>query len=336
MSSFNASETERVRRYLLQKIVHGGNVPVRLPTEMALVETLKLSRVTVRRAISDLLKGHFIQKIPGRQGIYSNPAMVDVTMHSVAILQKINYFDCRMLSILGAMADELQRNNCFCSFNMFDPGNASPENVIAELKNFGFDCIIARPFDRCAEQLLAAGLPVLQLEVPGYPQKGSGNYVSFDDYGFGELLAQKVIDRKLTKVLFFGNLSGIREGFEAKAAGKFEIGIYEEHLNKEGLKEVLQKGNYSGIAAMTREVGLRTLYDALHELPEIGRPELFLYPWKESEFFKKSNPGFYTDIFDPVQFIEQLKEFGKAAAHGVMQLINDLPVDVPPVKMQKY
>ena len=334
MSSFNASETERVRRYLLQKIIHSGNAPVRLPTEMSLVETLKLSRVTVRRAISDLLNGHFIQKIPGKQGIYSNPAMVEVTMHSVAIMQKINYFDSRMLSVFGAMAEELQRSNCFCSFNMFDPGNEPVEKVIGELETFGFDCIIARSFDLLAEKLLAAGLPVLLLEVPGSPEKGSGNYISFDNYGFGELLAQKVIARKLPKVLFFGDLTDIRAGFEAASAGKFEIGVYEEHLNKEGLKEVLKKGNYSGIAAMTREVGLRTLYDVLHESPEIGCPELFLYPWKESELFKRSNPGFYTEIFDPGAFIKQLRELGKAAARGVIQIINDLPVDVPPVKLQ--
>ena len=332
---FNASETERVRRYLLQKVVHSGAEPERLPTEMFLVETIGVSRVTVRRAISDLLKGHFIQKIPGRQGIYTNPAMVDVTMHSIAILQSVNYLDCRMFSILGAMSEELMLRNCFCSFNFFQLGDSSCDEAARELRNIGFDCIIASPINSLAHQLLEKGLPILILETAGYPQRGNGNYISFDNYGFGEKLARAVNKRNLKKVLFFGNLSDIRAGLETVIDKDVEVAVFEDHLNKDGLKEVLKNGNFSGVAAMTREVGLRTLYDALRELPVISKPELFLYPWKESEFFKRNNPGYITEIFDPDFFTGQFRELGKAAARGVMNIINDLPVDNAKIKIQK-
>ncbi|MBE6357304.1 MAG: GntR family transcriptional regulator [Lentisphaerae bacterium] len=335
MMNLFSTSTERVRRFLLHKIIHSGNLPVRLPTERELTETLQLSRITVRRGINDLLQGGYIKKIPGRQGIYTNPEMVDVTMHSLAILLKNNYLDCRCMSVLGAMTDELQRNNCFCSLNFLQVSDDRCEHIVDELATCGFDCIISFAVNPQARMLLEKNLPVLIVESPGYPVCSTGNYISFDNRGFGEFLAQKVIARGLTDILFFGNLTGIYAGFEAGAAGKFKIGVYDEHLNKDGLKEVLKKGNYSGIAAMTREVGLRTLYDALHELPSIRKPELFLYPWKESELFKNSNPGYVTEIFDPQSFMEQLKELGKAAAHGVMQIVNDLPVDVPPVKLQK-
>ena len=334
MNFSNASETERVRRYLLHRITLSGTQAERLPTEMALVETLQLSRVTVRRAIDDLLRGGYIQKIPGRQGIYTNPAMVDVTMHSIAILQKSNYLDCRLMSVLGAMSDELMRRNCFCSLNFFQTGTDDSQAVARELNNCGFDCILSFSVHPLADKLLACGLPVLIIETPGYPEQGSGNLIAFDNEAFGEKVAQTMIRRKLKKVLFFGNLSEIRQGFCSAGEGNLEITLFENFLNKGSLKEVLKQGAFSGIAAMTREVGLRTLFDALHELPELAKPELFLYPWKESELFQKSNPGFYTEIFDTALFAEQLKALGKAAAGGVMQIINDLPVEIPRVKLQ--
>ncbi|MBE6389865.1 MAG: GntR family transcriptional regulator [Lentisphaerae bacterium] len=335
MKNSNTSETERVRRYLLQKIVHSGAEPERLPTEMFLAETIGVSRVTVRRAISDLLEGRYIQKISGRQGIYTNPAMVDVTMHSIAILQTNNYTDSRLLSIMGAMGDELMRNNCFCSYNFFCTGNDSQEMVVHELRNFGFDCIIAGAVHPLANRLLEEGLPVLILEIPGYASCGQGNYISFDNQDFGRKVAEAVIRKELKKILFFGNLSEIRDGFEAAGEDEFEVTVFEEHLNRDGLKEVLENGDFSGVVAMTREVGLRALYDVLRELKNKSRPQLFLYPWKEAEVFKRDNPEYITEVFDPDFFTGQFRELGKAAARGVMNIINDLPVDNVKIKMQK-
>jgi len=86
---------------------------------------------------------------------------------------------------------------------------------------------------------------------------------------------------------------------------------------------------------MTREVGLRALYDVLRELKNKSRPQLFLYPWKEAEVFKRDNPEYITEVFDPDFFTGQFRELGKAAARGVMNIINDLPVDNVKIKMQK-
>jgi DNA-binding LacI/PurR family transcriptional regulator len=334
MNLSNASESERVRRYLLHKILHSGNQQMRLPTEMALVKTLQVSRVTVRRAIDDLIRGNYIQKLPNKQGIYTNPAMVDVTMHSIAILQSTNYLDSRLMSVLGSMSSELLKSKCFCSINFFITGNHSFEFVHQELSNCGFDCILAFSVNPFANKLLAKGLPILIIETPGYPNIGEGNFVAFDNEAFGRQVANEMIKQKLNKVLFLGDLTAIKKGFCEANLGQLEISFYEDYLNKEGLKEVLKNGQFSGIAAMTREVGLRTLYDALHELPQIELPKLYLYPWKESELFKRSNPRYYTEHFNSDAFIDGLLSLGKATAIGVKQIIDDLPIDIPLVKLQ--
>ncbi len=334
MNCNNPSETERVRRYLLHKVIHSGTQPVRLPTEMSLVETLQLSRVTVRRAINDLINGGYIKKIPGKQGIYTNPAMAEVTMHSIAVLKKNNYFDCRTMSILGAMSDELMRNNCLCSLNFFQTDGGDCGKIAAELSNCGFDCILAFTVYPPANELLKRNLPIIIVETPGYPHRGDGNFAAFDNDGFGRIVAGKMIGRKLKKVLFFGDLAEIRQGFQDAGKDDLEITVFEEYLNKDALKTILKNGDFSGIAVMTREVGMRTLYDALHELPEIPKPELFLFPWKESELFKRSNPEFYTDTFDCDAFSQQLQSLGRTAAQGIMQIINDLPVNMAPVNLQ--
>ena len=334
MNNSNSSETERVRRYLLHKILHSGSQQMRLPTEMSLVENLHVSRVTVRRAIDDLIKGNYIKRIPGKQGIYTNPKMTDFTMHSIAILQSINYLDSRIMSVLGAMSNELLRNKCFCSLNFFVTGNQDFEFVAQELSNCGFDCIIAFSVNPFANKLLAKGLPILIVETPGYPNIGDGNLVVFDNEKFGQLVANAMIKRNLKKVLFFGDLVEIKKGFQKASINNLDITFYEEYLNKDGLKEVLKQGQFSGIAAMTREVGLSTLYDALNELSDIPLPELYLYPWKESELFKSTNLKYYTEHFNTDNFVDGLQNLGKAAAIGVMQVINNLPIDIPKVKLQ--
>ena len=113
------------------------------------------------------------------------------------------------------------------------------------------------------------------------------------------------------------------------------------HVTVKGPKGTLErdlvpqmKRSIDGVAAMTREVGIRALYDMLRELPEIPKPELFLFPWPESELFRRENPGFYTEIFDPPGFLDQLGELGRAVARGVMQVIDDLPVEPCKVKIQ--
>lgn len=332
----NISETERARRYLLHKIIHSGRESMRLPTERELMETLQLSRVTIRRAINDLLQGHFIQKLPGRQGIYTNPVMVDVTMHSLVVLKKTNYIDSRNMSTLGAMCNELLRSSCFCSLNHFQTGGYTPQQIADELKIGDFDCIIIlSPTLQLCEELSRRDIPFLALEPPGYANAQHSNLISFDHEDFGRKIAGTMLKRKLKKVLFFSDLPDIYHGFCEVGKDQFDIAYCDSILDKNGLKKLISAGQYDGIAAMTREVGIQTLYDVLRELPEIKKPELFLFPWPESQLFKKSNPGYYTEIFDPSSFLDQLQELGKAAAHGVMQVLNDLPVNINKVKLQR-
>ena len=334
MKTYRGAETERVRRYLLQKVAHSGTTPERLPTEMALVETIGVSRVTVRRAISDLLSGHVIRKIPGKKGVYTNPDMADIAVHSIAVLQSSNYVGHSTAVILGAMCDELSRRECFSSLNFFQVADDDPDVVAGELKNCGFDCVLTFSARRMlAAELLDRGVPVIFVGGQDVPGENGRHHFGFDYESFGGQVVEAILARKLRRVLFDGSYDAVFRGMEAAAAGRL---ILDRFLKggRDELRQKLAMGYYDGIAVMTHEIGMRIFYDVLCSLPGIPKPELFLFPCAESALFKKNNPGFYTENFDPPGFLGQLRELGKAAADGVIRMIRGLPVESRKVKLQ--
>ena len=335
MKLSNVSETERVRRYLMQKVVHSGAEPERLPTEMALVRTIGVSRVTVRRAISDLLSGHVIRKIPGKQGVYTNPGMADIAVHSIAVLRNSNYVGSSTAVILGAMCEELSLRGCFCSLNFFQIGDDDPDVVAEELKHCGFDgVLIFSARNAAVKGLLDRGVPVIAVEFPGAPVEDGRNRFRFDGEAFGRQVVEAILARKLRRVLLEGNYEAVFRGMEAAAAGRLILDRSQRPEGKTRLRQKLAEGCYDGVAVMTHEIGMRIFYDVLHTLPGIPKPEIFLFPSPESALFKKNDPGFYTENFDPAGFLGQLRELGKAVAGGVFRMIAGLPVESCKVKIQ--
>ena len=327
MGQFKTSfATERVRRYLLQKILRGGSQPTRLPTERELTELLGLSRVTVRRAIADLEAGRYILRFPEKQGIFTNPAMSEITLHSIGIICSSNYVSNREMLLLGAMGDELMARKCFYSLNFFMLHDAGEEELANELRNSGFDCMVSFEPSELTESLLARDLPLLVVEYFGYPRRSSRNFFGTDGEAAGRSVASAIIASGCGRVLFCGDHPEMREGFKQAAGNRIAIDFTDGNERDRKLYDLLKTNCYDGVAAMMREVGLRRLYDALNELELPHQPKLFLYPWPEAELFRNSNPQYDTEVFDTEYFQMQLKKLGRAMAEGVIRTIAGQPV----------
>ena len=322
MGMFKTSfATERVRRYLLQMVLRGGSQPVRLPTDRELTETLGLSRVTVRRAVSELCRGCYILKIPGKQGIYTNPAMAEITLHSIGILRSSNYIHNRELSILGAMGEELMRRKCFYSMNFFMLHDASAATLARELRSSGLDCMISFEPSPLVESLLDQGIPLLTVEHFGYPERVSRNFFGTDEAAAGRAAAQAVAHRQFRNILYCGSYPEMRRVFQETLSGSAWIDCIDGTEKPDVFLQILKRKKYDAVIGMMREIGIRKLYDALHELNPAVPPEIYLYPWPESELFREGNPAFPTVVFDTAFFQGQLKKLGQALADGVIRLL---------------
>ena len=77
--------TEPVKRFLIQAVAKSGPKPERLPNELELCKRFSVSRPTVHKAVEELIEIGYVQHLPGRRGIFSNPEYVQMAPFSIAL-----------------------------------------------------------------------------------------------------------------------------------------------------------------------------------------------------------------------------------------------------------
>ena len=168
--------TEPVRRYLLHAVAKSGPEPERLLSERELAQKLRLSRVTVRRAIEELEESHFIIRRPGRKGAFTNPAMSSEVEHTIGVMIYQNYIGRIFSQFLSGLSEELYSMGDHYSMSLIHNkrGICSPEDFAFEIENSGFDCLVwhmQTPEDVAVINLLLKhDFPVLTICNPNFPE----------------------------------------------------------------------------------------------------------------------------------------------------------------------
>lgn len=187
---------EPVRRYLMSLVSQGGKTPVKIPAERELAEMLGLSRGTVRRAIADFEESHFLMRLPGRKGAFTDPRSSRMVMTSIGIVMNANWFDHRKLIILKGFSDaltELKINHSCC----FEFRRSMDNETFAEsLRYSGHSLLLDMQSEdaQFQEKEFGSGkIPVI-----------SYNAVRLFDHEYaGKTIAEFFLRRKCRKVIFW-------------------------------------------------------------------------------------------------------------------------------------
>ncbi len=331
--------TEQVRRFLLQKILRGGPQPARLPTERELTELLGFSRVTVRRAIDELEFGSYILRRPGKQGIYTNPAMAEIATSSIGLLRTSNHVSNREMTILGSMGEELMRQKFFYSLNFFMLYDASVEALVRNISHCGFDCVLAFEGSALVDALLARQIPVLAVDNLCTPaQEYAPGRFGIDWELAGRTAGAIVGRRNFKNILYCGEPSLLLESFRAAVPAAVPITVLPDREVESRLGFMLKDHEFDGAAVMLREVGMRKFFDVLAAIKPAKPPEIFLYPWFEADLFRQGNPEYPITVFNTDFFRDELRRLGRGLADNVIRLFHGqsaAPLRINPVAEPK-
>ena len=187
---------EPVRRYLMSLVSQGGKTPVKIPAERELAEMLGLSRGTVRRAIAYFEESHFLMRLPGRKGAFTDPRASRMVMASIGIVMDANWFEHRRIIILKGFSDaltELKINHSCC----FEFRRSLDNETFAEsLRYSGHSLLLVLQSEDAhfQEKELGSGkIPVISYDASRL----------FDHEYAGETIAEFFLRRKCRKVIFW-------------------------------------------------------------------------------------------------------------------------------------
>ena len=213
--------TESVKRYLLQIIAKSGTEPVRLLPERELAEKLRVSRVTVRRAIEELEGSNHIIRLPGRNGAFTNPSVSAAVGYTVGIVIYHCYVGQIFSQFLNGLSTELYALGYNCSFTLLARSESNPEKEAFELENCGCDCIVWHTQTSgdlsVIDRMLRDGFPVLTICNPNFPEWGhpARGWYAFD-MDAGEEIAAYFLDRGCVHTVFCSEESIRYRSFETR------------------------------------------------------------------------------------------------------------------------
>ena len=191
--------------------------------ERELARTLKVNRLTVRRAAAELLAiGHMMQ-IPGRRGLFLNPDCKNsgCSEKYFGILfgrGEIPVLNLEENQILKGFFDTPCSNHYIdCQFLTLT--TETPERIAAEIRSYPLHALVwfspLPEFYPVIDLLLEQGLPVAIINsvfdsrIPPYRT----NTFRFDYEQEGKLFAEKVIRSSSRKILFAGLRTATLENF---------------------------------------------------------------------------------------------------------------------------
>ncbi len=187
---------EPVRRYLMSLVSQGGKTPVKIPAERELAEMLGLSRGTVRRAIAYFEESHFLMRLPGRKGAFTDPRSSRMVMASIGIVTDANWFDHCRLTILKGFSDaltELKINHSCC----FEFRRSMDSETFAESLRYSGHALL---LDMQSED---AQFQVKELGSDKIPVISYNAVRLFDHEYAGKTIAEFFIRQKCRKVIFW-------------------------------------------------------------------------------------------------------------------------------------
>ncbi len=320
--------TEPVRRYLLQMIAKSGPEPERLISERDLAEKLRLSRVTVRRAIEELEEIQYIIRLPGRKGAFTNPAMSSMVDHCIGLVVSQNYIGQIFSQFIGGITNELYAQRYAYNFSLFNYRRNAPEDVAFELENSGYDCLVwhtQAPEDlEVIELLLEHDFPVLTICNPNYPEWGhpSRGWYGLDNDFAGRTLASYFIREQCGNIVYCSDNTVFLSSFRDELA-KHGILLPDNNIlqDENDLPTLLASGT-DGLCCLQSQSQTKILLDLISRQEHGNKLKILLPPSMNSERHRKEYPNLHIILPDTDYYQRQCLALGEEVARGIIGVLN--------------
>ncbi len=321
--------TEPIKRLLIQLVAKSGQKPERLPNELDLCKRFSVCRPTVHKAVEELIEIGYLQHLPGRRGIFSNPEYVQMAPFSIGILgdnATCSYFGYPNSRILGAFLSrlgDLKANTTFLTLNR------KPELAEDELLNSGLDAVFwnipGRSYFPIIKKLIEEKIAVVT--VGSYFNfllpKPETNFLGSDYFYQGQCRAEFFLRRKCPHLVYCGNPGPIYDGFKAKLK-EHEITFSDSRLINDSepmskLVRILESQRVDGLVCDGNKNQhnhvLRTLLDYRPAFP------ILLSYGLDLEQLKKDYPVLPLFSIMPKIDLKQLEQIGTSAANHIREML---------------
>ncbi len=321
---------EPIKRFLIQCVAKSGPEPEPLMNELELCRKFNVSRITVHRAVEDLLKVGYIIHLPKRRGVFSNPQYAQLVPYSIGILSvcaNCTYVDSYSKVVLAAFLNRIMKLNCMCTFLTLEQ---DPENIDSEIENIGLDGVFWMTPDDCyipaVNRLIDKGFPIVSV-TPHNPNftAPKGNYAGTDYEYSGFCRAEYFIKRGCRRVAFCGKSVSMYEKFVRRMteAGVFADGLHMEDSDavNERLPGILDEGKIDGLFCEWENSLHYTVLKILHEHPFGKSVKVLLSNGLSAPDSRSCFPGLQIDsLFDDIDYAH-LTQVGKEAGKMMCRIL---------------
>lgn len=163
------SEFMKIRQYVVEEILRGGNMPRQIPSTRKLAQMFGVSHPTVLKALQDLAEGgHLLScksggylTVPGSFGNWGRPKIIGVVNGAG---NYVLYDKSILLDSTPFLIEILGRSGNFFAQNIYFQGK--PETAAGTIRNYNLDGLIWMfPPERYAgavRELRESGLPIVE------------------------------------------------------------------------------------------------------------------------------------------------------------------------------
>ena len=303
----SSPKTYAIRNYLLKCVRELPPEPTRLMTEEVLCKKFRVNRETVRSAIHDLELSRVVSHLPGRKGIFSNPAF----SHSgIRIAGLVNgrpgepYIHHCQSSLFSQLV--FRTENSFPVIYQFPILSEEPEQAVAQIEDYSFDFMIWSHFSELhniwldrIDSIIRKGYPliVMNTQQNGFPQKAtSSNMIGIDL----EKLERKKVDFLIRSgcgnLVYAGGGNPVGDSFAAALTGlgmplrKRSI-LSNVLIQPEEISRALRETSSSAIFCEGGYQRYRAAFEAISGNPDFSAVRLFCADNADSHSLKKEFPS---------------------------------------------
>lgn len=176
----------------------------RLPTEPQLIEMLGASRITVRRAISELEAGGVVKKVQGSGTFVAAPPVPQAAQTAIPLIIPGNSTDNALLTLIQGAGDYLAQFGAHPT-TYFAHSGEEEQKIITQLVADGEKCIMLYPFSGQVNQLFFPRMERQGIEfiyMGRRPVYTSGSFVGPDDISGGYQAARHLLDQGYSQIAF--------------------------------------------------------------------------------------------------------------------------------------